>query len=252
LGFISLLAALTVAGCAERRAAGRYESLVDRLPPGLQRKLAPPLASPQVVEGNTPDRARELAEANLALVGVVDLGGAPPDDAWLQRQARQHGAEVIQVSRDFARERDQVLRLVVNGAVAGQDDAPPAEPLATDLAGRTPAFRIPLDPDPPRTGAFFWRRLKPRTLGVILDEPWLGKTATGDKGALVKLVVRGSPAERAHLRAGDIIVAVGETPVPDYRALAELLPSLAGTHQPLQVVRQHQSLSLPVAFGGGS
>jgi putative serine protease PepD len=60
--------------------------------------------------------------------------------------------------------------------------------------------------------------------GRTVERPWLGVETTqppGGAGALVDEVVPGSPAERAGVRAGDIIVGVGDTPVDDPQDVAD-------------------------------
>ena len=250
--YIQVLVLLLLAGCAERSATRHYSSLIDQLPPALQQRLELPGYPPRIVVG--PDAAadaRMLAEDNLVLVGALELASPIIDESRLRREAKRHGADIVQVSHDFARDQGAILPLVLfePTPVASVSLSPP--PPATDLAGRTPAFLIPLEKHPPRAGAFFWRRLKPRILGVILgDVSQTGASALAD-GALVKLVVRHSPAEQADLRPGDIIVAVGNKPIAGYRELAALLPSLAGTRAELHVMRERKPLRLPVAFGEG-
>lgn len=247
-----MLAPLLMAGCAERSATGRYSSLIDQLPPALQQRLERPGKPPCIVVG--PDvaaGARTLAEDNFVLVGALELTSPVIDEARLQREATRHGADIVQISQDFARDQGAILPLVLFEATPVASVSPSPPPPVTDLAGRTPAFLIPLENNPPRAGAFFWRRLKPRILGVILgDVSQTGASALTDR-PMVKLVVRHSPAEQADLRPGDIIVAVGDKPIAGYRELAALLPSLAGTRAEIHVMRERKPLRLPVALGEG-
>jgi len=72
----------------------------------------------------------------------------------------------------------------------------------------------------------------------------------GTKGAIVGAIERGSPAEKAGLRLGDIIVAVNGRSVRDVNtalnAIAEVPP---GKSVPVKVVRRTQELSLDVLVG---
>jgi serine protease Do len=73
---------------------------------------------------------------------------------------------------------------------------------------------------------------------------------TEQKGALIESVVEGSPAERAGVRKGDVIVAVNSQPVA---APPELTRRIAGTppgtRVELSLVRKGQPLTLPVELG---
>jgi len=241
-----------MAGCAERPTTGCYRNLTDHLPPALRQRLEPPGGAPRILaEPDAAVGARKLAEDNLVLVGALEVVSPVIDESRLQREAKRQGADVVLISHDIARDQSVILPLVLFEAESVAPGLPSPTLPVKDLAGRTPAFLVPLEDNPPRAGAFFWRRLKPRILGVVLgDVPQASASAPAD-GALVKLVVRHSPAEQADLRPGDIIVAVGDKPIAGYRELAALLPSLAGTRTELHVMREQRPLRLPVAFGEG-
>jgi serine protease DegQ len=72
----------------------------------------------------------------------------------------------------------------------------------------------------------------------------------GTKGAIVGAIERGSPAEKAGLRLGDIIVAVNGRTVRDVNtalnAIAEVPP---GKSVPVKVMRRNQELALDVLVG---
>jgi len=72
----------------------------------------------------------------------------------------------------------------------------------------------------------------------------------GIRGAIVGAIERGSPAEKAGLRLGDVIVAINGKPVPDVssalNAIAEMSP---GRHVPVKVVRRNQEVTVEVTVG---
>jgi S1-C subfamily serine protease len=66
-------------------------------------------------------------------------------------------------------------------------------------------------------------------------------------GALVQRVMPGSPAEKAGLRRGDLVVAAAEQTVPDPAALLRLVEaSQVGEALPLTVLRGEQELELAI------
>ena len=76
--------------------------------------------------------------------------------------------------------------------------------------------------------------------------------APGGKGAVVDTVSGNSPAQRAGMKAGDRIVAVGEREVKDAAGLrAALAFSKAGDTVALKVVRGEKTETLSVTFGAG-
>jgi S1-C subfamily serine protease len=70
-------------------------------------------------------------------------------------------------------------------------------------------------------------------------------------GLLVRVVEEGGPADRAGLRAGDLLVEAGGRPVTDADQLYEVLDQVGeGQNLTLRVVRGTDELTVSVAFGG--
>jgi serine protease DegQ len=69
-------------------------------------------------------------------------------------------------------------------------------------------------------------------------------------GALVTEVVNGSPADKAGLKPGDLLIEVGNKPVTDYTTTLNLISALKpGTVATLKVVRDRKELELAVNVG---
>jgi serine protease Do len=68
-------------------------------------------------------------------------------------------------------------------------------------------------------------------------------------GVLVRSVEKGSAADKAGLRAGDVLTAVAQKPVTSPRELMSCLRSQrrSGRPMPVSVVREHKELSLSIA-----
>jgi serine protease DegQ len=72
----------------------------------------------------------------------------------------------------------------------------------------------------------------------------------GTRGAIVGGIERGSPADRAGIRLGDVIVGVGERPVADLTATLNAIADIPpGKTVPVKVVRRNQELALSVTVG---
>jgi serine protease DegQ len=70
------------------------------------------------------------------------------------------------------------------------------------------------------------------------------------QGALIANVVRGGPAERGGVRAGDVLLAVDGKPVADRQAMLNIVASLVPEKTvPLKVWRDRKEIELPVVIG---
>ena len=70
------------------------------------------------------------------------------------------------------------------------------------------------------------------------------------EGAIVAGVLRGSPADRAGIRPGDVLVAVGGRPVKDPQGMLELIAGLTpGTTAPFRLRREAKELEVAVNIG---
>jgi serine protease DegQ len=70
------------------------------------------------------------------------------------------------------------------------------------------------------------------------------------RGALIAEVFRGTPAEKAGVKPGDILIAIGTKPVTDSAGMLNLVASLSpGLQTRLKVVRENQETELAVTVG---
>jgi serine protease Do len=96
-----------------------------------------------------------------------------------------------------------------------------------------------------------WRN---SSLGVEAES--LGETQLADyfgvkQGVLVRSVIKGTAAEKAGLKAGDVLVKVDATPVSTPRDITNALRAsrTAGkTALPVALVREHKDMTLQVAM----
>ncbi|MBK8322651.1 MAG: trypsin-like peptidase domain-containing protein [Betaproteobacteria bacterium] len=73
---------------------------------------------------------------------------------------------------------------------------------------------------------------------------------SGTRGAIVGGIERGSPAERAGIRLGDVIVKVGERSVPDMNATLNAIADIPpGKTVAVSVLRRNQEVGLSVTVG---
>jgi serine protease DegQ len=72
----------------------------------------------------------------------------------------------------------------------------------------------------------------------------------GTRGAIVGGIERGSPADKAGIRLGDVILGVGDRPVADLTATLNAIADIPpGKTVPVRVVRRNQEMTLSVTVG---
>jgi Do/DeqQ family serine protease len=87
-------------------------------------------------------------------------------------------------------------------------------------------------------------------VGTISPELAESLGLKGTRGAIVGGVERGSPAERAGIRAGDVIVAVDDRAVPDLPPALKVITDVPpGKTVPVKVLRKNQEVALSVTVG---
>jgi S1-C subfamily serine protease len=91
---------------------------------------------------------------------------------------------------------------------------------------------------------------RPSELGFRLDEPERYELGQGIRGALVVSVRRGSPADRAGLKPGDIIVEIDGVPVNSLKDAQLLLADVyVGQRLRLKVLRGNTPHTLELLVG---
>ena len=96
--------------------------------------------------------------------------------------------------------------------------------------------------------ASFWRQLKPTIFGVryspIPED--IRIVAQRNTGAYVSAVIQDSPAFKANILAGDIIIQIADTPITNMQETSEPLRVHAGEKIPIKVIRNGQTLDIDV------
>jgi serine protease Do len=102
-------------------------------------------------------------------------------------------------------------------------------------------------PDMPRT-LMMWQS---RALGVESESlnSQLGEYFGAKEGVLVRSVIKGSPAEKAGLKAGDVITRIGNRKVTSPSEISTVLRSLSSTKAiPVTIVRDRKETSVNVTI----
>jgi serine protease Do len=117
------------------------------------------------------------------------------------------------------------------------------------------SFSMPdLPPLPPMDIPRFSTAIESGMLGIVGEslgqEEQLAEFFGVKQGVLVKAVVKDSAAERAGIKAGDVIVKIGDTEVATAQNISSALRSLHGTHAvTVTVVRNRKETPIAVTIG---
>ena len=219
---LAIAAALLLAGCAtgtrsifeppKQEAPGRYETVEGRGPEVVaELRAAPAPAEPQLVDG----KSLSADQNRLAAQGFMQIGTAhfAADDADAKKEALRQGRSVG---------ADQVI---VYAPSAGGDAKTSELTVAYYVR-----FKLPF-------GATF------RDLNAT------EKQAMNRGGVRIGSVVNGTPASKANLLSGDIVVSLDGKPVGSRGEFQAMLRANAGRAVTLGVVRNGETINRMVRLG---
>lgn len=203
-------------------------------------------------------RARELRLPEVAGVEITlvrpgspaEAAGLRPGDVVVEYNGRRiEGQEQFsQLVRDTPARSTIKLRIFRNGAsqiVSAKIDSIPASERPGNVIGPRPdSLPQPERQDVPRS-LMTWRS---PMLGVDA-EPLFGQLATYfgvREGVLVRSVIQGSPAERAGIKAGDVITQINRHPVTTPAEITAQLRSLATGSVKVTLYRERGEATLTV------
>jgi serine protease Do len=224
------------------------------VPPAISSRvitIAPPVSYLGIgIQEITPERAKALKLKEDARVEVTHV--APESPA--EKAGLKEGDVVLQYNGTKVEGLEQLSRLV--------RETPVGREAKLDIyrkgAAQTLTARIGEHPPVPGMPDGFGFRM-PDVPRVIqgLRSPMLGVEAESidgqlaqyfgvSEGVLVRTVMKGSPAEKAGVKAGDVILRVDEMKVSSPGEISARLRTAHGRPLPLAVMRDHKEMSLTV------
>jgi hypothetical protein len=204
-------------------------------------------AGPLIVYGTeTADEWKDAVERAAAAEGVAVRTGGDGFGASDQTSFYAQGVPVLHfftnVHADYHRPSDDWEKIDARGL---EKVAAVVERVARDVAGRPGALTLRRSTAPPPRGGGGYGAY----LGSIPD------FTPVENGVRLTGVRAGSPAEKAAIRAGDVIVHMGEMEVRDLQGLTDALRAhKPGDTVPVTVLRDGRRLTVSVTLGsrGGS
>lgn len=198
----------------------------------------------------TAERAKALKlreEAGVEVTRVApdspaDKAGLKEGDVVLQYNGTKvEGLEQLsRLVRETPVGRETKLDIFRNGAPLTLMARVGEHPL---LPGMSDGFSFHM-PDVPRT----IQGLRSPMLGVEAEsiEGQLAQFFGVNEGVLVRTVMKGSPAEKAGVKAGDVILRVDEAKVTTPPEISAHLRAARGKPVPVTIMREHKEISLTV------
>ena len=266
-----LFAVTLMTGCATDPFAKYYQSYTNQMPVELQRRLLPPSPTPQVVTIPAQaykDEARRLEERGFVILGSASFWGFNPTQEQLVRQGQKVGADTAIWASDyshteqgarplFSYQPGQTYTTTQHGTatanVYGTDGYASGSGTysgysTTTTPGTVTTQYVPYQRRIYNHGASFWRRTRPGVFGASLapvpDE--LRKTLQRNTGAYVSLVRLDSPAFKANILQGDVVIQAGDNSVSTPAEFFDFLMAHAGQRVTLRVLRGEQTLDVEV------
>jgi hypothetical protein len=258
-------------GCATDPFAKYYQSYTNQMPAALHRRLLPPSGTPQIITTSAQrhkEEARRLEERGFVILGSSSFWGFNPTQEQLARQAKKVGADAAIWASEYSHTEQGVRPLFTYQP--GQTYTTTQSGIATASiygtggyaygSGTYSGYSTTTTPGTINTqfvpyqqriynhDASFWRRTRPAIFGAnfgpIPDE--LRKTLKRNTGCYVLLVRLDSPAFKANVLEGDIIIQAGDTPIGTDQEFIDFLSNHAGQKVTIQMLRSERKIDLEV------
>ncbi|MBU0713430.1 PDZ domain-containing protein [bacterium] len=187
------------------------------------------------------------------LIGKVKFTSPPINEKQALDQAKEVGAEVVFVKRDYVTTRtesvpiaewlpDKTITTTETSTYQKDPSVPPStfkREITQTLEGELYTRYVPQSTDYYDYCATFWKKAKPLKFGVLvhaLDEE-TKKLLQSNKGVVVKVVINKSPAFNADILRGDIITLFNNDPVADPGDFFEKIKTHAGQTITVKIIR---------------
>lgn len=248
-----------------------YQDDTQNMRPEIRQRLLPPSGPPQIENvalAQVQDEAMRFVERGYMRIGVASFSGPAGTREQAIEQAEKVGAEFVIIGGEYSRTAQVTLSsLSVQPGQTYTTQEHGSMTGSTFQGGNTgfgygsysgsattttpPTFQTqytPLQIPIYSQVALFWRRAKPGIFGAQfapIPEDVRAKLER-NTGALVAAIVEGSPAFKANVIRGDVIIQFANTPVDTVQNLLDVIPSYAGQKVSLTIIRGAKTLTLEV------
>jgi len=271
---ISLLAvfiASFLTGCATNPVAQFYQDYTKQMSVAFKQRILPPSGDPQfvaVAEAEYKTKVHQYEEQGYVLVGGAAFQGPAITQSQLIEQAKAVGADIVFFSSELSGTQQGVRPIItyqpgqtyntsefgtVNANAYGSGGYASgfgtySGSSTTTSSGTYNTQYVPYQYSVYRTSTAFWRKLKPFVFGTrfnpIPDD--LRAALQRNTGAYVSAVIQDSPAFKANILDGDLIIQIADKPVANPQELSDYYVAHAGQKVTIKLIRNGQTLDVDV------
>jgi hypothetical protein len=203
---------------------------------------------PQIYSTSDQERdGQSLREKGYVLIGSSSFNSGAVDSQQAVRHAKKVGAALVLIQSrytDTVTVTSYHLRSVHGSGGYGNYSGTSA----TTLPGEPVTHQIPHSVDLYDYDATFWAKSKPHSLGVhandLTDD--MRREIGSNRGVVVKVVVRDSPAFNADIMSGDIITKINDEVISDAQGFYAIIARYAGQEVVLHTYREGREREVPL------
>jgi hypothetical protein len=275
-----LLAAILgifLTGCSTNPLAKFYQDYTKQMPVALQQRLLPPNGNPQIISiapNQHKIEAHQLEEKGYLLIGVAAFNGPAITQSQLNEQAKRTSAGMVVVSSQFLGNQQGVRPIftyqpgqtyitsesgtfnanVYNNGGYASGFGTYSGSATTTSSGTLNTQYVPYEYSIYGTAASFWRHVKPPVFGAGFDSiPEDMRTKLQrNRGAYINTIVQDSPAFKANILEGDVIIQIADKSIMSNQDFLDSLPTYAGQKVPIKLIRNGQTLNFNVQLNNAN
>lgn len=252
-------------GCATNPFAQYYSDYTKQMPVAIQQRLLPSPKEPQVISitfAKHREEGQRLEERGYTVIGeAAFFGGGNPTQQQLDHHAKSVGAEIVLLSSEFSHAEQGATPIFTyvpgTKSTTTHSGTINLNPSGTGSYSGSSTTRTPAKMDTQYVpyqnrvynyGATFWRRMKPgifgAKFGLIPDS--LRATLQRNTGAHLENVILDSPAFKANILRGDVVIQIADKPVTTPAEFLSLIPAYAGQKVTVRVIRGTRTIDVEV------
>lgn len=245
-----VVAALVLAGCAT--VSTYYKDLLPEMPKATKDRLILEPCEPRVYQYSSDRTSDEysLHENGYEMIGYSSFNGPTVDNGEIITQAKAINAQVAMVASRYTGTTSGSIPFTTytqqqsTSRVTGDINAT-IRTTGPSVANTT---YIPYSVQRYDYLITFWTQSKMPSLGVRWSDlpVALRQQLERNKGLLVQLVRKGSPAFDGGVIPGDVLIGVNDTEISSSQDATELLSRLAGTEVTLNIIRSGRTVDVVV------
>lgn len=221
---------------------------------------------PKLYRGSDQEKdALAMSENGYVMVGYSSFNAGNVDENGAITQAKKVHASVVLVYSEYTNTVSGVMPLTLpdtqtsttslygNAYGSGGGWANYSGTATTTTYGSKTTY-IPYSVNRSDYLATYWVKLKPLMLGVQVQDltPEIRSELQSNKGVVVAVVIKGSPAFKADILKGDVIRSIGDTEIYDTQSFSDSVSKYQGQKAVLTIYRNGKELRKEVQLNSGS